>query len=141
MVNYVVAKFKPEVNENCTFCNSEPETIQHLFYYCNISRRFINDCLIWFRSHGLNIDTQFIDVYDFLFLQRIRNRSFECFLSLMSIKYFIWISRCNKKEPFVDDFKDWHSKELDLIVHNIEHYPRLEFTARMLDSINNPNSP
>ena len=141
MVNYVVAKFKPEVNENCTFCNNEPETIQHLFYYCNVSRRFINASLIWLRSHGLNIDMQSIDVYDFLFLQRVRNRTFECFFSLLSIKYFIWLSRCNKKNPCIDDFKDWHSKELDLIMHNIEHYPRLGFVVRMLDSINNPNSP
>ena len=28
-------------SENCTFCNAEPETVAHLFWYCPMTEEFI----------------------------------------------------------------------------------------------------
>ena len=40
--NRIISKFVPEISENCTFCNTEKETILHLFWECNVVKAFIN---------------------------------------------------------------------------------------------------
>ena len=136
MVNYIVAKFKPEVDENCTFCATEPETIQHLLFFCNVSSRFIFECINWYNNQGLAIEAHNLKVYEFLFPQRERKRSMEGFFALLNIKYFIWLSRCYKKIPILDDFITWHSKEIDIIVKNVELYPKLGFVVNLFNNIN-----
>ena len=43
--------------DKCTFCNMNSETIEHMFYYCNIIQRLWADIFNWiFIKTGLRIN-------------------------------------------------------------------------------------
>ncbi len=61
---YNLCKWKLLDDNKCTFCN-ETETIEHLFYYCSQSKRFIAHVKDWInRMYGKHHS---ISVIDFLF--------------------------------------------------------------------------
>ena len=132
MVNNTVAKFKQHVNVNCTFCNVENETIQHLFYQCTISWNFIAVSLAWLNSAGADINVMDIDIYDFLFIQRSRTRNYSHFVLFQHIKYFLWRSRCAKTLPTLANFKEWLKREFTLLMDCINVYPNLAFISRFI---------
>ena len=41
--NRIISKFKAEVSELCSFCNTEIETISHLFHSCSLVREFLRN--------------------------------------------------------------------------------------------------
>ena len=127
MVNHTVAKFMNNVDANCSFCNLTSETIQHLFYYCPISMAFIVESIHWFNRLGTVINIADLDVYDFLFIQRSRTRNHSHFVIFLHIKYFLWLSRCNKSIPTLDNFKKWVAKEFNLLTECISNFNNLDF--------------
>ena len=141
MVNHIVSKFKPTVSELCTFCNAFPETIEHLFFNCNVSKTFIGLCTTWFHTWGLNINLNNLEVYEFLFLQKKRTRTLIGTFLIMHIKYFIWIARCQKKEPLIAEFKKWLGNEIGIMEHNIDVYPKVAFIKEILIAINARTTP
>ncbi len=40
--NYV-QKFKKDINTNCSFCDSHPETVLHLFWLCSYTKKLWAD--------------------------------------------------------------------------------------------------
>ncbi len=61
---YNLCKWKLLDDDKCTFCN-ETETIEHLFFYCSQSKRFIAQVEDWLnRTYGKHYS---ISVIDFLF--------------------------------------------------------------------------
>ena len=54
----------------------------------------------------------------------------------MHIKYYIWLARCHKRQPIIADFVTWFGKELGILEHNIDIYPKLSFVAEIVRAIN-----
>ncbi|XP_051736240.1 uncharacterized protein LOC127505029 [Ctenopharyngodon idella] len=40
---FIVSKLKLSIDVNCTFCDSQPETLLHLFWYCDHTRKLWQD--------------------------------------------------------------------------------------------------
>jgi hypothetical protein len=58
--------YKIKVNDNafCTFCQEDEETIEHLFWSCEMVQTFIDEIDSWLLSNGVNIP---IIIHFFLF--------------------------------------------------------------------------
>ena len=96
---------------NCTFCNSEIETILHLFWDCPVTTAFLNVVSIPIRA----IFNDFIlncTRKEFIFGRRDESICSEFNFIATHIKYFIWISRCNKKVPNYTAFQNWFTNEI-----------------------------
>ena len=96
---YNLCKWKLLDDDKCTFCN-ETETIEHLFYYCSQSKRFIAQVEDWLnRTYGKHYS---ISVIDFLF--GVPLSSLDKFLQTLNwvILYAKWyMYTCNlAKENF-----------------------------------------
>ena len=135
-VNHIVSKFKNGVNENCTFCNGASETIIHLFFECQISRKFIKEALAYLVRFGITYDFNDARPYEFVMQSRAERWHYKSFVLLLYVKYFIWKSRCGKKVPTMREFKLWLKKELNLIFECGDAFKTLHFTRNIRDALN-----
>lgn len=51
---FIVSKFKLNIDTNCTFCNSQPETLIHLFWQCNFIKKLWLDICQFIADHIYN---------------------------------------------------------------------------------------
>ena len=124
--NRIVSKFVPGIQPFCTFCNSEIETIIHLFWDCNNTSQFLNLVFdnfseLWPGIQGLPSRNEFIF--------GIRNEKIfspKNYLTLY-VKYFIWIIRCKQGELALRAFKSWFKKETAANFRAFGNDPRLSF--------------
>ena len=135
-VNYIVSKFKNEVSENCTFCNGFSETILHLFFECNISRRFIKDALAFLSNFGIVFDFTGARPYEFIMQSCAERWNYKSFILMLYVKYFIWKNRCARQVPTLREFKFWLRKELNLISDCGEAFKALHFTRSIKNALN-----
>merc|ERR1712079_744264 len=73
--NHQVAKFIKNKDDICTFCKidnentKEPETIKHLFFECQVTKKVLND----FYQKWLPEDTEHLTACNFIFSTLIKN--------------------------------------------------------------------
>ena len=58
--NKMVAKYNLDQNENCTFCDRYPESIEHLFWNCGLVKNFWNNL-------NLLLNTKYKHIHNFKF--------------------------------------------------------------------------
>ena len=134
-VNRVVSIYKNDVGPECTFCNNNVETIKHLFFECDISKNFLQQCINKIAEYGHYINFDEIQPYEFLFIQRRRLRCYKTFFFFLHIKYFIWIARCKKFIPTVDGFESYFKKEIDILLKCTTVYTNLQFIHDIIDNM------
>ena len=134
-VNRVVSIYKDDVGPECTFCNNSVETIKHLFFECDISKNFLQQCINKIAEYGHYINFDEIQPYEFLFIQRRRLRCYKTFFFFLHIKYFIWIARCKKFIPTVDGFESYFKKEIDILLKCTTVYTNLQFIHDIIDNM------
>jgi len=42
---------------NCTFCNEEPESLEHLLLHCKVSSEFGKEVLAWLKDNNIVIES------------------------------------------------------------------------------------
>ena len=112
--NYIVNKFKPEVNPECSFCHNADEKLNHLFWECPQTSNFIFRCtqFLYASYDGANDIISKMNKQNFIFgiptegFNDINNYLF------MLMKKFIWNKRCFNKIPTLADFKKFLKTEV-----------------------------
>ena len=135
-VNYVVSKYNPAVDVQCTFCGAADETIRHLFYDCAHTRSFIEECFAEIETYGHRMSLNEFDCYEILFIEKTRTRNYKTFFFMIYIKYFIWCARCKKIALSIVAFKHYIKKEIEILVECLHVYKNLTFLRDVLERIN-----
>ncbi len=89
---FIVSKFKLSIDVNCTFCDSHPETVLHLFWHCVHTRKLWQDiCQFIVNFIHNDFELFFKDVLFgiFTFEKQYGNIFFLCNLIILLAKYFI----------------------------------------------------
>ena len=125
--NKIVAKFKANVDANCSFCHLEIENISHLFWNCPMVKTFINDVseLSFVQNPAYHIEN---DLKSFIFCNKDSTTSPNMILK-MYMKYYIWIIRCNNNSLNIRNFINWFNKEINIL--------RTAYQGSDLDSLTN----
>ncbi len=83
-------------NPLCTFCNSTPETIKHLFWDCEVSKKIVNELRMWLETKNICI---VIDEHSFIFgIYPSTTKLFKQQI-LLETKYYLYYCRCSKVIP------------------------------------------
>ena len=53
--NHIISKFLPNIIDSCSFCNTNEETILHLFWDCQVTQNFINNITNYLQPKWPNI--------------------------------------------------------------------------------------
>ena len=123
--NRIISKFKAEVSELCSFCNTEIETISHLFHSCSLVREFLRNVNILSLQSWPNFiqfskkSFIFTNVY-----QRVDSP--QNFIHLY-IKRFIWICRCTGKNLEEEGFVRWFKLEIEVCKMAAHKFKNLNF--------------
>ena len=91
----------------CTFCSSEPETIIHLLFECNVSQTFIgevkNNISVFY-----NYDESFLlNPLAFLTGALLRSPNDRTFILILNMSRFLYISKCKEELPSFAGFKNF----------------------------------
>ena len=96
----------------CSFCGTERETLEHLFYDCYIVKEFLSDICQWF-SENLNLPLT-IDKKTILFGLPLKKTNKIFNWVLLQCKKFIYKMRIKKTNPNCRAFKNVLSYELNI---------------------------
>ena len=124
--NRSVAKYCNEQSHLCTFCNKESETIQHLFWSCEMVNKFWKDL-------ASMINKRCVNVYNFSFSEKLvlfGQSEFiytdeVCNLIILIAKYFIYRSKVQNISPNLKNFINTLFKRYEaekLITHNSQDF-------------------
>ena len=91
--NIIVSHFVRTVNPECYYCQIAPETISHLYWFCQIVNNFIREICIFICSSGIDFNPTQIE---FLFGYLDKNYNTPQNYLILWIKKFIW--KCKFKE-------------------------------------------
>ena len=93
-------------NELCTFCNIMPETIEHLFWECPISKSFWLDLTEWLKGKCNHLQDMSLTQQDVLFGIHSKQKPDRILnLILLHAKSYIYKSKLSKTNPVVYVFK------------------------------------
>ena len=102
--NKFLHKIKIYDNPNCTFCNREIETLEHLFWECEHTQLLLEQIENWFLTNGISVlFTK--EVFLFGNTAKISKGNAENTLFL-TIKQYIYNSRCFKKKLTINSVKE-----------------------------------
>ncbi|XP_063415179.1 uncharacterized protein LOC134697074 [Mytilus trossulus] len=102
--NKFLHKIKIYDNPNCTFCNREIETLEHLFWECEHTQLLLEQIENWFLTNGISVlFTQ--EVFLFGNSAKISKGNAENTIFL-TIKQYIYNSRCFKKNLTLNSVKE-----------------------------------
>ena len=96
-------RFGLSQSPNCTFCNEEPESIEHLLSRCKVSSEFWKEVLSWLKDNNIIIESlneiglllgNFEKTEDFFIINHI----------LLLGKYYIYVRKCHGSLPSLRGF-------------------------------------
>lgn len=117
-VKSYLVKFRKDIDIKCTFCNSDPESLIHLFWLCNFSRDF------WRKICGFIIEHIYdafqLHLQDVLFgfttyKKELEEEYFLCNLIIILAKFHIHKCKVMKIKPSFTYFY----KELEMYVNTV----------------------
>ncbi len=109
LLTFIVSKFNIRINVNCTFCDSQPETVLHLFWHCVHTRKLWQDiCQFIVNFIHNDFELFFKDVLFgiFTFEKQYGNIYFLCNLIILLAKYFIHKCKVMKVTPNFSYFQE-----------------------------------
>lgn len=98
-------------DDRCSYCNTESETIKHLFYNCSIVKRFVNLVHIWLKDH---CNIEFLDQFK-QFIFSVDTDSIAGKYASLLLKYFIYKSKFKENAEFyltLSNFKNYFRETL-----------------------------
>ncbi len=109
LLTFIVSKFNISINVNCTFCDSQPETVLHLFWHCVHTRKLGQDiCQFIVNFIHNDFELFFKDVLFgiFTFEKQYGNIYFLCNLIILLAKFFIHKCKVMKVTPNFSYFQE-----------------------------------
>ena len=102
--NHLCKKMKIVASERCTFCKEQTETIQHLFYECNVVKRFWDNLRTFISEQCFGIQPAW-SKNDIIF----GNIKFDNTLNkiILLAKKFIFNQKFRSVEPLLTYFKGY----------------------------------
>ena len=99
--NYLLTKMNIKNNDKCTFCKTETESLNHLFWDCGCIQAF------WIEFQNFLISKNIVfprewDIKSVLFGSLTTDRVFN--LMLLKAKHFIFVKRLEDSNPVLDSF-------------------------------------
>ena len=96
-------RFGLSQSPNCTFCNEEPESLEHLLSRCKVSSEFWKQVLSWLKENNMVIESfNEIDLFLGIFEET------EDFLIINHVmllgKYYIYVRKCLGSLPSLRGF-------------------------------------
>ena len=144
--NYKVHKFKNHISPHCSFCSPDPdlaadedrephpELVSHLFYGCDIVHNLWLEVQSWLRTLNLNLP---FDRKCLLFgLIREESNSVLNYI-ILSVKYFIWKSKFQSQELFLQPFKHFLRNKLIDLKNSLIFVDKEDKFEPWLDVLNN----
>ena len=96
-------RFGLSQSPNCTFCNEEPESLEHLLSRCKMSSEFWKEVLSWLKENNIVIESfneigLFLGIFeeseDFLLINHV----------MLLGKYYIYVRKCLGSLPSLRGF-------------------------------------
>ena len=88
---------------NCTFCNEEPESLEHLLLRCKVSSELWKEVLSWLKDNNIVIES-FTEISLFLgFFEETEDFSIINHVLLLG-KYYIYVRQCHGSLPSLRGF-------------------------------------
>lgn len=107
--NHYVTKFKRDINVNCGFCGSQPETVQHLFWICSYTRTFWKDFSRFIAGHLYKDFTVKWDNVVFCFFRRQKERCLLYYKLFILAKFYFHKCKYSNQKP---NFKHYYNDVL-----------------------------
>ena len=101
--NTLLLKMKFVESDNCTFCNTERETLLHLFWDCPFSNRFWLELCQFLKDNGVLCHD--VEASPELIVFGKNNVSNIINLMILLAKRYIYSSRLNKNRPHLSTFE------------------------------------
>ena len=98
--------YQMKINENglCSFCQTNNETIIHLFWQCNKTQQFITNVKEWLMKYNIQCDIN--EKYFLLGLQEEHRYTKVTNFILLYAKYYIYLARCKKQNLNMNVFQN-----------------------------------
>ena len=130
--NRIIGKFVTGINEYCTFCSTQIESISHLFWNCTITTDFINNVyqqLKYWPSLKISAKKEFL-------FGITRDSAFSPmnFLNLY-MKLFIWTTRCKKNRLSITGFLAYLKFEISVFIKCLTVYEQLGYLLDVLPNL------
>ena len=90
-------------SSNCTFCNEEPESLEHLLFRCKVSSEFWKEVLSWLKDNDIVIEP-FTEIGLFLGFFEETEDFFIINHVLLLGKYYIYVRKCHGTLPSLRGF-------------------------------------
>ena len=113
--NVTLKAMKIRIDDLCTFCNEETETIEHLFTECMFSIQFWNNVKTLLVENNIVQNDFVLDQKCILFgiSEYLTSKALLYFIQVA--KYFIYKSRCEECIPIFETFKVYFKKKFQII--------------------------
>ncbi|CAI5682440.1 unnamed protein product [Oreochromis niloticus] len=101
--NHYMTKFKRDINVNCGFCGSHPETVQQLFWICSYATTFWKDFSRFIAGHLYKDFTVKWENVVFCFFRRQKKDDVYFIINLLVILAKFYFHKCkysNQKPNF-----------------------------------------
>ena len=116
--NAFLHKLGIKESANCTFCDSNSETLIHLFYNCPIVQNFLLQVIEWIKSECTHIRTLQLSMKDIIVGIQEKQRTDKTLdFIIIQAKYFIYKNKYNNQLPNLQHFKRYL-----LTCYNTEKY-------------------
>ena len=122
--NRIVKHIKPEVSENCTFCRLDIESITHLFWSCPISSEFRRNAYQYYNTWP---EIRQITKKECIFGIKNEKSCSPLNFFMLYCNHYIWVTRCKKKQPTLQGFKNYFSFEIKIFKQCLDIYPDMRF--------------
>ena len=88
---------------NCTFCNEEPESLEHLLSRCKVSSEFWKEVLSWLKEYNIVLES-FNEIGLFLGIFEESEDFFLINHVMLLGKYYIYVRKCLGSLPSLRGF-------------------------------------
>ena len=121
--NTLLVKIRKSDDPKCTFCNETNESIDHLFWDCEFTRKFWTDVQSWFNSI-LNTNLSFRK--DLVLFGNYQYKDYVFNNILLVLKFNIYKSRVKKEKPSFafgkNDLNSFYFQEKYLYNANLQNH-------------------
>ena len=112
----------------CDFCNSNIETVNHLFWECHYAQNFSAELKTFLSNINIIITFDLFTV-TFGLIDKVSQNTIKNYMIICS-KYFIFRSKYMKIKPCIHAFKNYLNKRIEMEKHIALSEDKLEFHNR-----------